>query len=338
MRRFLALALLLALPSAAWADIKTGVDAWESGDYAAAVAAWQQPAADGDADAQFNMGQAYKLGRGVPADLAIATQWYRKAAAQGHVQAESNLAVVLFQMGQRDEAIPILKKAAARGDARAQYVLATALFNGDHVDRDWVKAYALMTRAIEAGIPQAAASRAQMDEFVDPVQRAEGVALAGRLAIEPQLLLAEPAPVASVAALPAASPVAMPIATPAVAQVPVTTPIPAPTPPPPPVTVVAVSPSPKPPKVAAPPPAAAPVPSTGAWRVQLGAFSSEAKAQSLWSSLAATLPDLGKRTPVYARAGAIVRLQAAGFSTRNEADSFCRSVARTGNACFIVKG
>lgn len=315
MRRCLALAWLFALPGPAWADIKTGVEAWERGDYAAAVAAWQQPADAGDADAQFNLGQAYKLGRGVPADLAIAAEWYRKAAAQGHQQAETNLGIVLWQTGGRDEAVPLLKKAAARGDARAQFVLATALFNGDHIERDAVKAYALMTRAIEAGIPQADASRAQMDAFLDPVQRTDALALAGRLAIEPQLVLVD----RGHAAAPAASAINAAPSRPV--------PPPAPTPKPPPARSVATAPV-----------RAMPVPQTGGWRVQLGAFGSEANARALWTSLTAMLPQLAQRTPVYARAGAIVRLQAAGFASRSDADAVCRSIAQTGNACFVVKG
>ncbi|MBU2034042.1 MAG: SEL1-like repeat protein, partial [Alphaproteobacteria bacterium] len=52
----------------ALADVKQGVDAWAAGDYATAVREWSGPAAQGDPDAQFNMAQAYRLGRGVEAD------------------------------------------------------------------------------------------------------------------------------------------------------------------------------------------------------------------------------------------------------------------------------
>ena len=62
--------LLAAVP--ALADVKAGVDAWERGDYPAAVAEWRPLAVGGDPDAQFNLGQAYKLGRGVPVDLGQA--------------------------------------------------------------------------------------------------------------------------------------------------------------------------------------------------------------------------------------------------------------------------
>ena len=56
------LAALAAGPAAA--DVKAGVDAWSRGDYTAAVREWEGPASEGDPDAMFNLGQAYRLGRG----------------------------------------------------------------------------------------------------------------------------------------------------------------------------------------------------------------------------------------------------------------------------------
>ncbi|MCO4091924.1 MAG: sel1 repeat family protein [Sphingorhabdus sp.] len=75
---------------AAKADTKAGTDAWSRGDYVVAVEEWRQPALEGDAEAQFHLGQAYRLGRGVKTDLNTALDWYRKAAAQGHIQAGDN--------------------------------------------------------------------------------------------------------------------------------------------------------------------------------------------------------------------------------------------------------
>jgi len=86
----------------ALADVKSGVEAWSRGDYPAAVAQWRAPAASGDADAQFNLGQAYKLGRGVTADQAQAVDWFRKAAAQNHPQAIDNYALALFQNNKKE--------------------------------------------------------------------------------------------------------------------------------------------------------------------------------------------------------------------------------------------
>ena len=45
------------------ADVKDGVEAYARGEFEKAVAEWRGPALAGDADAQFNLGQAYKLGR-----------------------------------------------------------------------------------------------------------------------------------------------------------------------------------------------------------------------------------------------------------------------------------
>lgn len=45
--------------------------------------------------AQFEMGSLYEYGTGVPADLAAASEWYRKAAERGHVQAQYNYATML---------------------------------------------------------------------------------------------------------------------------------------------------------------------------------------------------------------------------------------------------
>ena len=56
----LAMAAALGFASPALADVKAGVDAWTKGDYATAVHEWEGLAAKGDADAQFDLGQAYK--------------------------------------------------------------------------------------------------------------------------------------------------------------------------------------------------------------------------------------------------------------------------------------
>ncbi len=145
----------LGMPAPALADVKTGVDAWSRGDYVGAVAEWRGPAAQGDPDAQFNLAQAYRLGRGVEANEKQAELFYAKAAAQGHLKASDNLGLLMFQDGRRQEAMPYVRDASDRGDPRAQYLLGIAHFNGDLVEKDWVRAYALLTLANSAGLPQA---------------------------------------------------------------------------------------------------------------------------------------------------------------------------------------
>lgn len=142
------LAGIAVLPlTPALADVKAGVDAWSAGNYAAAVEEWKPLAVAGDPDAQFNLAQAYKLGRGVPEDLAKAEELYGKAADKGHVQAGDIYGLLLFQRGEHAKAMPYIEASAARGEPRAQYIHGLALFNGDNVARDWPRAYALVSLA-----------------------------------------------------------------------------------------------------------------------------------------------------------------------------------------------
>ncbi|PSH05221.1 MAG: hypothetical protein CXZ00_03470 [Acidobacteria bacterium] len=55
------------------------------------LAELRKQAEQGDARAQFNLGDRYYLGDGLPRDEAEAVRWYRKAAEQGHAQAQYNL-------------------------------------------------------------------------------------------------------------------------------------------------------------------------------------------------------------------------------------------------------
>ena len=76
------LAALVLAPPAAAADstVKAGIEAWQRGDDATAVAIWRPLADKGDADALFNLGQAYRMGRGVKLDLVKAQDLFERAA------------------------------------------------------------------------------------------------------------------------------------------------------------------------------------------------------------------------------------------------------------------
>ena len=136
-------------------DVRAGIDAWAAQNYDEAVRIWRPLADRGDEDAQYNIAQAYFLGRGVPQNMVLAEQWYERAARQGHGEATANYGLLLFQNGRRQEAIPFITRAAEAGDPPAQYVLGTALFNGDVIERDAPRAYALMSRAAAQNLPPA---------------------------------------------------------------------------------------------------------------------------------------------------------------------------------------
>ena len=48
----------------------------------------RRKAEQGDAQAQYELGRAYSIGKGAPKDKAEAAKWYRKAAEQGHAEAQ----------------------------------------------------------------------------------------------------------------------------------------------------------------------------------------------------------------------------------------------------------
>lgn len=171
---FAVAAIALAAPGSAQ-GVKNGIDAWSLGDYPAAIAVWRPLAAKGDGDALFNLGQAYRLGRGVPIDLAEATDFYKKAAEGGHVDAQTQLGILLFQNGNQLSGLRWLRAASDKGEPRAMLLYGTALFNGDGlVRRDPETAYALVARAAQQGLAPAKATLAEMDAAIpaDVRQRA----------------------------------------------------------------------------------------------------------------------------------------------------------------------
>lgn len=357
----------------ALADVRTGVDAWSRGDFAGAVKEWKGPADAGDADAQFNLGQAYKLGRGVKRDLAMAEALFAKAAAQGHLNAADNLGLLLFQRGERARAMPYVQAAAGRGDPRAQYLLGLAYFNGDNVAKDWVRAYALVSLAQQAGLPQAAPALAQMDQHIPIEQRQESIALATQIASEAQatrqrqvaaLDLGDgsdrPTPTSgrstSMSDEDAGAPPAIPrmpvIATaqkqlsesstrpidssPATAGADYTQPAPRPAP--------IARPTPKPLPKPTPSVVATPRPvavtsaqsASGTWRVQLGAFGVKGNAEKLWAKVSGRRELAGKQRQLVP-AGSLTKLYAAGFRSQNEAEAACGALKGAGFDCIATR-
>lgn len=329
----LAAVLALGMAGSAQADVKAGVDAWTQGDYSKAVNEWRPLANAGDADAQFNMGQAYKLGRGVPVDLPVALEWYRKAAVQGHQRAEDNMGLLMFQQGKRAEAMTVLQKSADRGEPRAQYLVGTALFNGDLLPKDWTRAYALMTRASAAGLPQAQSSLAQMDSYIPEAQRKQGLAIATQMEQRAKQAVVAvntppapvaprttaPAPVKTTPLPPSSASAGTTYAPPPEKPVPART-APAPAP-------VAAAPAPKPAPAVQPP-------KGGNWRVQLGAFSEEARARSLWASLSGKVGGLSAYQPYLVKGGSVTRLQAGPLASEAAANKLCASIRAAGNDCI----
>jgi uncharacterized protein len=106
------------------ADYQKGVTAYQSGDYATALSEFQPLAEQGNADAQYNLGQMYRKGQGVPQNHKTAAKWYKLVAEQGDAVAQFHLGV-MYEHGEgvpqnHKTAVKWYKLAAEQGDAFAQ--------------------------------------------------------------------------------------------------------------------------------------------------------------------------------------------------------------------------
>lgn len=291
------LAALFTAPAAAQ-TVKAGIEAWQRGDHADAVAIWRPLAEAGDTDASFNLGQAYRLGRGVPTNLGAAQTWLERAARKDHLDAQATLGLLLFQNGNLQGGLRWLKMAAERGEPRALLVYGTALYNGDGVRPDPVLAYAYVSRAAALGLSAAKETLLQLDEVMPLDQRKKGLALALEKAKQAEAPAAEAKAKAKPESKPAPS---------AVADA----------------------------KTKAKAPAPVQASGSGPWRIQMGAFSKRASAESLYERLKGSAPVAGLQ-PFIVPAGAVTRLQVGPFQSRAAATAACNVLTAKGQPCFPV--
>jgi TPR repeat protein len=281
------------------------------------IAALQAKAQAGDPDAEFRMGEAYRSGDGVTADLDSAIMWYRRAAAKGHIRASEELGFALFAHGDRRDAMPYIEKAAARGEPRAFYLLGTAHFNGDYATRDWPLAYAQTERAAAAGLSAAQKNLEVMDHYLLPSDKAKADQI---LATLPAVRSAPPEAVAAPAPKPAA-----PLQTASATPKPGKASKPARTSP---KSETTAGEKPVPSKPAAK--------AGGDWKVQLGAFGSEARALARWKTLRTKVADLDSYQQRVVAAGAVQRLQATDIASKADAQALCRKVLAAGGDCLVI--
>ena len=94
--------------------------AWKASDFQTLERAAEQ----GDASAQYLLGDRYYLGKGLPQNYAEALKWYRLAADEGHMMAQY-LVGVMYANGEGvlrsyPEGYAWMSLVAARGDSDAE--------------------------------------------------------------------------------------------------------------------------------------------------------------------------------------------------------------------------
>ena len=128
--------------------------------------ALRRAAEQGDVDAQFQLGVAYDLGRGLPENDPEAARWYRLAAERGHPEAQYQVGFI-YASGHgappdNGEAIRWYRLAAEQGYVHAQFVLGRRYRDGDGVPQNFAEAAHWFRLAAEQGDPSAQANLAKM--------------------------------------------------------------------------------------------------------------------------------------------------------------------------------
>lgn len=108
------------------------------------VESLSEKAEQGDAEAQFIIGNVYQCGTVVEENDAKAIYWYTQAAEQGHSVAQFILGHNYYNgeiiEQDLDKSVYWFKKGAEHGEAKAQYAIACLYYKGEGVEQDTEKA------------------------------------------------------------------------------------------------------------------------------------------------------------------------------------------------------
>ena len=154
----LIIALAFATGSTVAQTLEQSRTAYENKDYANAFAGFKKLAEQGNAEAQFSLGEMYMGGKSVARDDREAVSWLRKAADQGYASAQANLGFI-YETGRgvpKDDrqAVAWYRKAADQGDDYGQYSLAHMYINGAGVPKVFVPTRFGPRLPILAALPQ----------------------------------------------------------------------------------------------------------------------------------------------------------------------------------------
>lgn len=150
---------------------------YHAGNYKEAAKWYKKSAEQGNAEAQFYLGNMYDNGAGVAEDDIKAAQWFAKAAEQGDALAQ----FFLERMRARGESsiqddfetFEWFRKAAEQGNPKAQYYLGLMYKNGRGVTRDKIAAHSWFNIATTNGYKDAKESKKVLEESMEASQIAK---------------------------------------------------------------------------------------------------------------------------------------------------------------------
>ena len=147
----------------------------------------KRTAQQGDARAQYELGEMYDRGEGVAANSDEAVKWYHKAAEQGHPGAQWQLGYK-YEYGSgvavdNVESLKWFRRAAGQDHGIAQFELAMRYQTGKGTAKDSVEAYRWVLLAQTNGI-DVTAYKDLLEKEMTPEQIAQAQIQAEALAAE----------------------------------------------------------------------------------------------------------------------------------------------------------
>ena len=133
----------------------------------------------GDASAEYELGRSMLSQRPTDSEFASAIPWFRRSAEQGYAPAEYMYGGVFREGRWKDpkQLVYWWTKAAEHGDAQAQLWLGTVYEQGRYgIERDYFKAFKLLSMAAKQGQPDAQVSLGQIYENGEGVPQGYGMA------------------------------------------------------------------------------------------------------------------------------------------------------------------
>jgi TPR repeat protein len=131
-------------------------------------------AEQGNAEAQYKVGEMYELGRGVEKNREKAREWYTMAAKQGHPKSKYRLLFLDIQKSgmnvERKQQLDQLQKEASTGVGDAQYFLGRMYAAGVGLPKSYENAQSWLSKATFNGIPEAETDLIAVQEEIARIQ------------------------------------------------------------------------------------------------------------------------------------------------------------------------
>lgn len=190
LRRFAVFtSILFCAGLSAAADLAVGKQAYEKKDFAAAFKELSPLAEQGNAEAQFLLGEMYWTGQGVLKDNDRAIKWLTASATQGNANAQFFMgSYYLLPHLDITQGLKWLRLSAEQGNQDAQLLLGKSYMEGNReLPRDPIQGEMWLTLAAKDNLPFYQGELAAAERRISPDQVAKGKALAAEWKPKPGL-------------------------------------------------------------------------------------------------------------------------------------------------------